>query len=156
MKGRLEFASSPQFKESYGWILCGFARREMTQSPINSTLVHQTECMDGLCNGFAYPSMPGLPRTPVLGVSACLVVSWCPSGQVPSMVAIAIATGARREDRLLMIHVLNCEGTIDPNRREVNLSRAFKPSSAFAVRSCSGEERSLNRGVQVWLVCGCG
>ena len=37
----------------------------------------------------------------------------CLSGQVPSMVAIG--TGARHECGLLMIHVLNRKGTIDPN-----------------------------------------
>ena len=120
----------------------------MTQFSINSLLVSQTECLNGLCNGLVYPSVPGLPHTPVLGVSACLVVSRCPSGQVPSMVAIS--TGARREDILLMIHVLNREGTIDRDRGEVNLSRAFKPTfQAFVVRLCSGGERFFSCCVQV-------
>ena len=126
----------------------------MTQFSINLSLASQTERLNSLCNGLAYLSVPGRPHTLVLGVSACLVVGRCPSGQVPSMVAIS--TGARREDSLLMIHVLNRKGTIDPNRGEVNLSRALMPSSASVVRSCSGGERSLNRCVQVWLVCGCG
>ena len=53
-----------------------------------------------------------------------------------------------------MIHVLNREGTIDPDRREVNLSRALRPSSAFVVRLCSSGERSFSCCVQVWSVCG--
>ena len=116
-------------------------------------LAGQAERLNGLCNGLVYPSVPGRPHTLMLGVSACLVVSQCPSGQVPSVVAIG--TGARREDGLLMIHALNRKGTIDPNQGEVNLSRALMPSSASVVRSCSGGERSLNRCVQVWLICSC-
>ena len=116
-------------------------------------LASQTERLNGLCNGLVYPSVSGRPHTLVLGVSACLVVGWCPSGQVPSMVAIG--TGARREDGLLMIHVLNRKGTIDPNRGGVNLSRALMPSSTSVIRSYNGGERSLNRCAQVWLVCSC-
>ena len=116
-------------------------------------LASQTERLNGLCNGLVYPSVSGRPHTLMLGVSAYLVVGRCPSGQVSSMVAIS--TGARHEYGLLMIHVLNRKGTIDPNQGEVNLSRAFKPSLASVVRPCSGGERSLNCCVQVWLVCGC-
>ena len=99
-----------------------------------------------------YPLASGHIHTLVLGVSACLVVSRCPSGLVPSMVAIS--TGARREGRLLMVHVLNREGIIDPDRREVNLSRALRPSPAFVVRLCSSGECSFSCCVQVWSVGG--
>ena len=116
-------------------------------------LASQTERLNGSCNGLVYPSVPGRPHTPVLGVSACLVLGRYPSGQVPSMVAIS--TGARREYGLLMTHVLNFKGTLDPNQREVDLSRASMPSFASVVRLCSGGERSFSRCVQVWLACGC-
>ena len=124
----------------------------MTQYSINLSLASQAECLDSLCNGLVYLSVPGRPHTLVLGVSAWIVLGRCPSGQVPSI--IAISTGVRREYGLLMTHVLDCKGTIDLNQREVDLSRASMPSSASVVRLCSGGERSLSRRVQIWLVCG--
>ena len=124
----------------------------MTRSSINLSLASQTERLNSLCNGLAYLSVPGRPHTLVLGVSAWIVLGRCPSGQVPSIVATS--TRARREHGLLMTHVLNREGTTDPNQGEVNLSCAFMPSFAPVVRQCSGGERSLSRCVQIWLVCG--
>ena len=53
-----------------------------------------------------------------------------------------------------MVHVLNREGIIDPDRREVNLSRALRPSSAFVVHLCSSGERPFSCCVQVWSVGG--
>ena len=124
----------------------------MTQFSINLSLASQTECLNSLCNGLVYLSVPGRPHTLVLGVSAWIVLGRCPSGQVPSIVATS--TRARREYGLLMTHVLNREETIDPNQGEVNLSCASKPSSVSVVRLCSGGERSFSRCVQVWSVCG--
>ena len=77
----------------------------MTQLSINLLLASQTERLNSLCNGLAYLSVPGRPHTLVLGVSAWIVLGRCPSGQVPSI--IAVSTGARREYGLLMAHVLD-------------------------------------------------
>ena len=84
----------------------------MTQFSINLSLASQTERLNSLCNGLVHLSVPGRPHTLVLGVTAWIVLGWCPFGQVPSI--IAISTGARREYGLLMTHVLNCKGTTDP------------------------------------------
>ena len=104
----------------------------MTQFSINLSLASQTECLNSLCNGLVYLLVLGRPHTPVLGVSAWIVLGWCPFGQVPSIVATS--TRARREHGLLMTHVLNHEGTTDPNQGEVNLSCASMPSFAPVVR----------------------